>query len=352
MAALTLGSATWNQWSTTAPPPPPHRRKVNDPNLKKRIVTALHNPRNGHSPFLALEEQRKAERDALGDTWKTDVLNCIKRKLMSRRVISLPEVQDLLEPALAPHIYSLYQKSGARCPLSGVRLVCDTGTDKFGQTGKDDEAAFGLVRLETTGRFVVGNVLPVAKWITNSAAHLTVLRNIVVLAIEAKQFTDFCRAHPECTRVQCCSRWATQHWGTPASVSEFAKQLGMAPPRVWPLVQNGYSPYFQALAGDPRNRAFYDVAAICQRFAAQGGVCYMTGLPMWPEDDAMAPSLDRIDNARGHVTDNVLFSLHWANVSRSEATDPNFLSKMLYKVALTNPTLATFTDRLRHIYTT
>jgi len=306
-------------------------------------------PNTGSLEFVALEKQRKAEREALRDTWKTDITNCIKRKLLTRTTPSLIEIRDLLNPALAPHIASLYQKLGARCPLTGVRLVCDSGTDKFGQTGVEGEVAIGIARLDVTGRFVPNNVLPVAKGITNPAARAKNLRNLVVFALETKQFIDFCTAHPECSRVQCCERWAAKRWATQDSVLELAHQLGVKPPAVWPPAQNGYRTYFNQLTSDASARLLYDIPTICQLLVAQRGICYMTGVPLWQEEEIMAPSLDRLDNSRGHTTDNVLFSTVWANASRCEAPNPNFFSKMLCDIAVTNPSLTAFANRIKDL---
>jgi len=310
---------------------------------RKRVAHVAQNP------YTVLEGQRKIEREALGNAWKTDIFSCIKRRLMIRRATSAYELQDLLDPALASHLFSLYQRLGSRCPLSGVRLVCDSGMGNVIPASDSDESEFGITRLVTTGRFVVNNVLPVAKWITTAAVRTASLNNVVSLAIETKRFVDFCGAHSDWTRVACCKQWAALRWSTHASVIECAQQLDVPPPHIWPMTQNSANPYFERVRNHPQIRATYDIAAICRLFEAQGGVCYMTGLPMWPGNETMAPSLDRIDNTRGHTVGNVLFSLHWANLSRGDAADPNFLPRMLCRIANTNPTLSAFTERIKHI---
>ncbi len=69
----------------------------------------------------------------------------------------------------------------------------------------------------------------------------------------------------------------------------------------------------------------------------QNGVCAATGLPLLPDRHHLcAASIDRIDNAKGHIVGNIQLVCKWANIGRGQHTVVEFASVLEQFVALAN----------------
>lgn len=70
-----------------------------------------------------------------------------------------------------------------------------------------------------------------------------------------------------------------------------------------------------------------DTAFVLELFEKQKGLCYWFRIPIVPSGvlrDPQRPSLDRLDNTRGYVRDNLVLTCMAANMGRSESTAERF----------------------------
>uniref|UniRef100_A0AAU6VY36 Restriction endonuclease n=2 Tax=unclassified bacterial viruses TaxID=12333 RepID=A0AAU6VY36_9VIRU len=70
------------------------------------------------------------------------------------------------------------------------------------------------------------------------------------------------------------------------------------------------------------------VEDILSLWAAQEGKCYWLGVPLsedeLPDRHPLKPSIDRLDNSKGYIKDNVVITSTFANLGRSNTTVEDF----------------------------